>query len=323
MGLSWLLVWLTASTGLLAADAPVVDRIVAVVNEDIITQYDVENAIRPMLAGLKSQRLSPEQESQALARLRAEMLNNLIDIKLTEQEIKRYNITVSDEDVESHIREIQRRQSVTDEGLKGLLAEQGMSLEDYRKEVKTQLQRSKLVTREVRSKVVITQAEIKDYYEKNKARYGGGAQYHLWNLFVKLPPEATAQERQDAQALLQNALEELKKGRSFQELVRITEDGRRGVLGSDLGWYRIEELTPQLREVVKDVRAGQHTGVVETDFGYQILYVEEVKEAVSRPLDKVESEIQDILYRQYVEDRFSTWLSELRKRSHIRIMEAP
>jgi peptidyl-prolyl cis-trans isomerase SurA len=305
------------------AEAAVVDRIVAVVNEDIITLYDIENMLRPLAQNIKSQGFSPEREHQAFARLRSEMLDNLINAKLTEQEVKRYNISVNEEEIDTYIRQIQQKQSITVEGLQAMLAQQGMSMEEYRKEVKAQLQRTRLVNREVRSRVIITQAEIKDYYEKNKAKYGGGTRFHLWNLFVKLPPNATAADQQSAQDLLNEARGELQKGRSFQDLVRVTAAGTQGIQGSDLGLYRIEELTPQLRDVVKDLKADQYSGIVESEFGYQIVYVETIHTIPAMPMEQVESEIQDILFRQYVDSRFTTWLSDLRKRSHIRIVEAP
>lgn len=307
----------------LGAEAAVVDRILAVVNEDVITQYDMDTLLRPLVQNIRSQQLPPERELQAVRQLRGEMLNNLIDTKLTEQEVKRYNINVTDEEVENYIQQLKQRRSTTDEQLRGFLAEQGMTLEDYRREVKLQLQRTKLVNREVRSKVVITEAEIRAYYEKNKAKYGGGTQYHLWNLFVKLPPQASTQDREVAQSMLEEVLAELRRGRRFQEIVRMTAQISLNVQGSDLGLFRIEELTPRLREVVRGLKAGQFSPVVETDFGYQIVFVEEIKETASRPLPQVESEIQDILFRERVDSRFTAWLSELRKRSHIKIMAEP
>ena len=306
-----------------AAQAAVVDRILAVVNEDVITLYDIETLMRPLSQNIKAQRLPPEREMQAVAKLRDEMLNNLIDTKLTEQEVKRYNITITEEEVENYIRQLKQRRSITDEQLRALLAEQGLTLEDYRKEVKLQLQRTKLVNREVRSKVVITEADIKAYYEKNKAKYGGGTRYHLWNLFVKLPAQASPADREAAQGLLAEVLAELRRGRSFPEIVRLTTERASALQGSDLGLFRVEELTPQLREVVRGLKPGQFSAVVESDFGYQIVYIQEIQETVSKPLAQVEAEIQDILFRERVDDRFSSWLSDLRKRSHIKIMGAP
>jgi peptidyl-prolyl cis-trans isomerase SurA len=306
-----------------AAEAAVVDRIVAVVNEDIITLYDIEMLLQPMLKNLKTQGLSPERERQVAANLRSEMLDNLINVKLTEQEVKRYKITVTEEEIDNQLRQVKQRRSLTDEGLRALLIQEGMTLEEYRKEVKLQIQRTKLVNREVKSKVVITQKEIKDYYEKNRSKYGGSTQYYLWNLFVKLPSNPIPMERQTAQTLLDEALEELKRGRSFEELARLTAERSRGIQGSELGWFRTDELTPQLREVVRSLKAGQVSTIVESDFGYQVVYVQRIQETAAKPLEQVEAEIQEILFRETVDNRFNSWLADLRKRSHIKIMGSP
>jgi peptidyl-prolyl cis-trans isomerase SurA len=319
IALAVLTVWLSApAAGAVAAET--VDRIVAIVNEDIITQYDIDQALRPMLQSLRSQGMSADRERQASARLREDALNNLIDAKLTEQEIKRYKIAVTDEEVEVYIRQFKERRSLSDEALKAMLAQEGMTPDEYRREVRLQLQRTKLVNREVRSRVVITQDEIKRYYEKNRQKYGGGTQYYLWNLFVKLPPNAGTGIRNEARERLARAEAELTAGRAFEDLARAHASGEQGIEGADLGWFRLDELTPQLREAVQPLKAGQRSPTVETDFGFQIVYIQRIQAAAGKPLPQVEAEIQDILFREVVDSRFSTWISELRKRSHIKIV---
>ena len=320
----FLLTILTAvfcSGAAMAAGSETVDRIVAVVNEDIITQYDVDQVMRPMIQNMHSQGMPPDRERQAIARMRGDVLNNLIDGKITEQEVKRYKIAVTDEEVENYIKQFKERRSLTDENLKAMLTQEGMTMEEYRKEVRLQLQRTRLVNREVRSKVVITQDEIRKYYDKNKQKYGGSTQYYLWNLFVKLPPGAKSAEVDAAKGLLVNVESELKAGRSFEDVARAHADGEGGIEGADLGWFRLDELTPQLRDAVQDLKPGQTSPPVASDFGYQIVYVQKIEESASKPLSQVESEIQDILFREYVDTRFNAWISDLRKRSHIRIVE--
>jgi peptidyl-prolyl cis-trans isomerase SurA len=322
LGMFFSTVWLAPGESP-AAEAVVVDRIVAVINEDVVTLHDIETLLRPMLLNMKKQGLAPEREGQAIANLRADLLTNLIDAKLTEQEIKRHNITVTDEEIEGQIRQVKQRRSLSDEELKTSLAQEGLTLEEYRKQLKLQIQRTKLVNREVRSKVVISQEEIKNYYEKNKSKYGGGTQYYLWNLFVKLPPHAAEADRKAAQALLQEALVEIKQGRPFEELVRRNAEGTQGLQGTELGLFRIEELTPQLRDVIRNLKTGHVSPIVESDFGYQLLYVQNIKETAGKPMAQVEAEIQETLFLEYVDRRFNVWLADLRKRSHIKIMASP
>ena len=305
-----------------AAETAIVDRIVAVVNDDIITQHDLETTIRPYLENTKEQGFSPEMQRQAIARLRKDALDTLIENKLTDQEVKRYNIAVSEEEIDQQIAQIKQANSVTDEDIRAMLADRKMTTEGYRKDIKGMLQRTKLVNREVTSRVVITKEEIKAYYEKNIAKYGGSRKYHLWNLFAKLPRNAGPAERQEAQALLQAVLAEIKQGRSFEDIARASGAGAGGLQGSDLGLYRVEELTPQLREVVKSMPAGSVSPIVESEFGYQVVFVQQITETAGRPLAEVEPEIQETLYRESVDGKIKAWITELRRRSHIKIMEA-
>jgi peptidyl-prolyl cis-trans isomerase SurA len=305
-----------------AAETAIVDRIVAVVNDDIITQHDIETTIRPYLENSKEQGLSPEMQRQAIARLRKDAMDTLIENKLTDQEVKRYNITVSEEEIDQQLAQIKRINSITDEDIRAMLDGRKMSMADYRKDIKGMLQRTKLVNREVTSRVVITKDEIKAYYEKNLVKYGGSKKYHLWNLFAKLPRNAGPAERQEAQALLQAALTEIKQGRSFEDIARASSAGAGGLQGSDLGLFRAEELTPQLREVVKTMAAGAVSPIVESEFGYQVVFVQQIAETAGRPLSEVEPEIQETLYREMVDGKIKAWITDLRRRSHIKIMEA-
>jgi peptidyl-prolyl cis-trans isomerase SurA len=305
-----------------AAESAIVERIVAVVNDDIITQHDLETTMRPYVEKTKEQEFSPEMQRQAIARLRKDVMNTLIENKLTDQEVKRYNITVTEDEIDQQIAQIKRMNSITDEDIRAMLASRAMSMKDYRNDIKGMLQRTKLVQREVTSRVVITKEEIKAYYEKNLAKYGGSRKYHLWNLFAKLARNAGAAERQEAKALLQAALAEIRQGRSFEDMARSSGAGAGGLQGSDLGLFRAEELTPELREVVKTMPAGAVSPIVESEFGYQIVFVQEIEETAGRPLSEVEPEIQETLYREIVDGKIKTWITELRRRSHIKIMEA-
>jgi peptidyl-prolyl cis-trans isomerase SurA len=317
--------WMLAAALLLqagpAAGTGVVDRIVAVVNEDVITQHDVDLTLRPHMAKIKTQGQPAEVQGQSLARMRREVIDALIDAKLTEQEVKRHNISVGEEEIDQHIAQLKKTHRIGDEEIRAMLVEQGISLDEYRRDIKGLLQRTKLVNREVRSRVVVTQDEIAAYYEQNLAKYGGSRKYHLWNLFARMPPNATAAQREAVQAELKAALGGVRAGRSFEEIARLHAERSEGVQGTDLGLYRVEDLTPQLRDVVRTMKAGEVSPIVETEFGFLVLYVQELQDTPGRPLSEVEAEIMDALYRQRVDSRIKAWLSDLRRRAHIKIIE--
>ncbi len=303
-----------------AQEPEVIDRIMAVVNSDIITLYDLNRAFKPYEDNIKALNYAPEKERQTLFQVRKDLLDQLIDGKLADQEIERAQITVSEGDIDKTIERMKEARSLTDEQLREGLARQGMTMAEYRKEMKEQILRTKLVNREVKSKIVITKEDVKAYYESHLDEYAGEKKYYLYNIFVKLSPEAGTSERENALNQIQEAMAKLNQGISFEDLVDQLKDSSSRVQGTDLGLYRLEELSKQLQGAVVKLKAGEFSEVLDTDFGPQIIYVQKIQQTPTKSLDEIESEIEEVLYNESVNNRYRDWLDELRKRSLIKII---
>jgi peptidyl-prolyl cis-trans isomerase SurA len=308
------------SADIRAQGPEIVDRIVAVVNSDIITLYDLNRAFRPFEENIKALKYDPEKERQTLFKVRKDLLSQLIDAQLADQEARRDQINVSEKEIDTTIERMKESRSLTDEQLREGLAIQGLTMEEYRKEIKEQILRTKLVNREVKSKVVITNEDIKNYYDRHKEKYAGEKKFYLWNIFVRLSSKTDTYEKESALKQMEAIIAELKQGRPFETLVDELNESSSPVRGTDLGLYRLEELSKQLQQVVEKMKAGEFSTVLDTDFGYQILYVQKIQETSAKALDEVTSEIQQILFREYVDNKYQEWLDDLRKRSHIRIV---
>ena len=310
-----------AAPGSVYAQEPeVIDRIVAVVNSDIITLYDLNRAFKPYEDNIKALQYAPEKERQTLFQVRKDLLDQLIDSKLADQEIERAQITVNERDIDRAIERIKEARSFTDEQLREGLARQGMTMAEYRKEIKEQILRTKLVNREVKSKIVITGEDIKAYYDSHQDEYAGEKKYYLYNIFVRLSPEADTSEKEDALRQMEDARARLAQGISFEDLVNQLKDSSSRVQGTDLGLYRPEEFSEQLQGAVANLSTGEYTEVLDTDFGPQIIYVQEIQETPAKSVDEVESEISEILYNELVDNKYQDWLDELRNRSLIKII---
>ena len=303
-----------------AQEPEVIDRIVAVVNSDIITLYDLNRALKPYEENIKALGYAQEKERQTLYQVRKDLLDKLIDSTLADQEIERAQITVDEGDIDITIERIKEARALTDEQLREGLARQGMSLAEYRKEIKEQILRTKLVNREVKSKIVITKEDVKAYYDSHPDKYGGEKKYYLYNVFIRLSQAAEASEREDALRQLENAMEKLNQDFSFEDLVDQLKDSTSRIQGTELGLYRLEELSEQLRGAVARLKAGEFTEALDTDFGPQIIYLQKIQETPSKSLDEIESEIEEILYNESVNNRYQDWLDELRQRSLIKII---
>jgi peptidyl-prolyl cis-trans isomerase SurA len=304
------------------ADAPVIaDRIVAVVNDEIITLYDLNEALKPYEANIQALGYSPEKERETLFKLRSDLLNRLVDQKLADQQIKKNKITISAQEIDRTIERIKEARSYTDEDLRARLAEQGLTLEEYRENQKKQLLRAKLVNREIKSKIVITNEEIEKYYKEHREKYAGEKKYHLWNIFMQFSGATDEAQKKIAFGKMEVVLNQLKQGRPFESFVDEAPDSPEGPEGTDLGLYRLDEIAPQLRDLVKNMKAGEYSSILETDKGYQIIYVQKILVTEPKNLSDVEKEIENVLYNEAIDNRYNTWLSELRKRSHIKIIK--
>ena len=302
-----------------AEETLVVDRIVAVINDEIITLYDLNQTLKPYEENIQALGYPPEKARETLFKLRTDLLNKLVDEKLADQQIKKNSILVSAQEIDKTIERIKEGRSYTDEDLRAGLAEQGLTIEEYRENLKTQLLRGKLVNREVKSKIVITSEEIEKYYNDHIEKYAGETKYHLWNIFIRFSQLADESEKQIAFEKMETVLRQLKQGRSFESLAAEAPDSPQSPEGTDLGLFRLEELSPQLRNAVKDMKAAEYSSILNIAEGYQIIYVQKVLVTDPKAVSDVKAEIEDVLYNEAVDNRYNTWLSELRKQSHIKI----
>ncbi|OQY04851.1 MAG: hypothetical protein B6I22_08645 [Desulfobacteraceae bacterium 4572_123] len=300
--------------------AEVVDRIVATVNDDIILLYDLNQTIKPYVDRIKASKYSYEKEREMLFKIREDALNMLIEQKLADQEIKRDKISVSQQEINNAIEWQKKTTFITDEELREELGRQGLTIEEYRKQIKEQILREKLISREVKSKIVITSEDIKTYYENHKDVYSGKKKYHLRNIIMKVAADADETEKLMIFKKIEAVLSELKQGEPFDKLARIYSDSPLASEGGDLGLFEMEDLSPLLQGAAKMLKEGEYTPVLDTDQGYQILYLQEIQKFPGKTLEESTSEISQKLYKDTINRKYASWLKDLKSRSHIEII---
>ncbi len=300
--------------------AEVVDRIVAIVNDDIITLSELQQAEAPYREKIKSMNYTGEKEREMLFKIRQDLLKRLIDDKLTDQEVKRSQITVTENEVNAAIERIKEANYITDEQLREGLKAQGMTMMAYRQTIKDQILRRRLVNLEVKSKVVITEEDIKAYYEKHQQGQDMDKKYHLWNITMRVPALATPDQKQAIYRQMENVRSKFMHGEAFNELVK-TYTPYRLVDGGDLGRFPYKNLAPKLQKAIKGLRAGDITPVIETESGYQLFYIKAIENLAEKSIDEVSPEIEEKLYNEIVNRKFEEWLEDLRARSHIKIKQ--
>jgi peptidyl-prolyl cis-trans isomerase SurA len=288
--------------------AEVVDRIVAEVNNDIITMSELENMAKSIQAqsGVKP----TKGDTQKIQR---EMLEALIDRKLAKAEAKRRGIKVEPKDVDGAVAQFKQRGNIPDdETLAKALSNEGLSLKEFRQQIADQLLQEHLMAVVVRPKVSINDAEVRRLYDEKFKQ--GGTQVHLLTLRLPFPPGATNEQKNEVKQKTETILSAVKRGESLKEAA-----GKFSLTPSDVGFVAQTDLDPRLGEYLGQLKP-KEVAPVETPEGYQLIQVLDRRSGAPPPFEAVAPQIRNILGQQEMTKYFSEWVKTLREKAHIKIM---
>lgn len=280
------------------------DRIVAVVNSELITLSEINQELITERDRLRQQ-YQGEELARRLQSMEYEALTRMIERKLQLQLAKDRGILVSEQEVKQALEELKQQGEKVDP------ADLSSS-----KSVKEQLTLLKVVDREVRSTVMVVRGEIQRYYEEHKDRFAYPEEYKLSQILIRATrPDTLSEAREKAQ----EAVREVKNGGAFDDLALRYSDGLNAPRGGQLGYVRQGELLPPIERALSSLAIGDISDVVETSQGFHILRVDDKKPRQFRPFDEVRAEIQGLLFQQKSEDRFQTWMADLKHKAYIEI----
>ncbi len=301
--------------------AKTVDRIVAIVNDKIITLYDLNISIKSYLNEIENMELSNEKKQEIIYSVRGKAINKLVDELLADQEIEKSKISISEKELDDTIEQIKEMNNHTDEELRKALAEKEIPFEEYRKTIKQEISRSRLINREVKSKIVITNGEIESYYNEHIGEYGTKIKYNLKNIIKMVNYSIDAEEKHQVYQKMEKILERLESGESFEQMAQTYSESPFAAEGGDLGSFEIKELSPVIQEGLKGKKPGDITSIIETDQGYQIFYIKDVITSAGSSVEDVTTEIQEILYKKKFEKKFQEWIDNIREKALIKIIK--
>ncbi len=300
--------------------AVIVDRIVAVVNDTLITQSDLNSTFEPIRKRIAAQ-TSGEERASALKKAQEGMLNRMIDDILIEQEAARLGIKIPDEDVTGAIENILAQKNLTMNDFEKILEKEGMSLEGYKKEVKTQMIRSKVVRRELRTAIAVTDEEIGEYYIKHRAEYEGQQAVRIKQIVLLFPEKLDDDIKQKLKGDMEAILKRLKAGEPFDKLASQFSQGPTAKQGGDIGFVERGIMPPEMEKIAFALEPGQISDVIESPAGFTIITVTDKRGAGTRMIESVRDEIKDKLLDAKMDKKIEEWMSDLRKKAHISIKE--
>ena len=284
--------------------APVTDRIIAVVNKELITLSELQNELEPF-----QKRLKQKYHGAELERLQRQMqytlLTRMIERKLQIQIAKTKGVDVTEDDILRAIQEMRRQGEKIDEA----------NPED-KKAIREQLLLLRLVDREVRSGVMVSEPDMKRYYETHQTRFSLPEEYRLSQILLA-PKSSESRGAAMERAKLLVAM--LRKGSDFAELALKHSDGAEATRGGNLGFVRQGELVAPIERVIATLQPGKVSDPIETPEGIHILRVEEKKPSQFRPFAEVKNEIQGLVYQQKTEDVYQLWIADIKNKAFIEV----
>ncbi len=305
---------LFAALALLAlpARAELVDRVAAVVNRDIVTLSEVEARAAPELQKALAEG-DPSKRSELRKQALKRAMDGLIGEKLMETQLKELNIDVADAEIDLAIDDVKKQNNIDGAQFEQLLQSEGYSLATYRSFMKKHLARMKLVNLKVRSKVKVSEEDIRAEYQRSARAESDDAEVHARHLLVQLGPKATNEQVEAARKKAVLLAEEARKpGVDFAKLARDKSEGPSKDDGGDLGFFRRGVMVPEFERAAFTLPLGGVSDPIRTKFGWHVIKVEERRALQAKPYEEMKDQLREKILRSQLERYTDQYIQELR-----------
>lgn len=292
------------------------ERVVAVVNDSIILQSELEARLVPVRAEAE-QIQDPTERRRRLAKLSTQVLDEMVNEELIVQAAEEAKIEVDSSEVQAALDEIKQQNKLDDAGLAQALASQGYTVQGYRMDLRRQLLRLRAVNQLVAPKVQVTEDDVRSRYAELQRRSNSVSAVYLSHILIKLPEHATEQQIAAAREKAAQAIQRIKGGEAFAEVAKQVSDDE----NIELGWFQRGSIQPDWETVVFSMQKGETRGPVSGPQGLHVFHVGDVQAAALKPYDEMKDQLQRELRRRELDKQTATWVEELRKKAYIDIKQ--
>ncbi len=302
---------LLLTTNLYAANN---NRVVAFVNDDVITLYELNNRIEE-LTGKTIDELKAANKKEFL-NTRDQVLDLMIDEKLAKAKIKELKLEADKADVDDYIEYLKEQNKVTQEQLLAQLKREGISYEKFREKIKDDIERRSLIDSQIRDKLVITEDDISKYYQSHKKDYEKPGKAHIASIFLVPDSPESRTQLDELKKKGEEILARLKNGEDFGALAREFSNGPGAEEGGDLGDIKLADVDPKILKVINSLKEGEVSSLIDMGNRLQIIKLIKMNKNDLIPLDKVRDSIYETLYNKKLEKRYEAYMAELKKNAY-------
>jgi peptidyl-prolyl cis-trans isomerase SurA len=294
--------------------APILlNRVVAVVNKEVITWSELYRAME-FEAATQIKNLSEEERKKIIKQSEPSFLESLISTQLQLQEAQRLGIEVTQKEITETIETIRKKYSLTEADFMESLRKEGLNLEEYKKRLSEQILINKVVTHQIRNKIIVSDDSVKKYMEEYKANFSGIEKYKLRQIFFKKQKDVDEKTVEEKAALI---IKRLKDGEDFSALARIYSDDSSKKMGGDLGFVNKNLLAKEFVDIISNMKIGDYSMPFWTERGLHIIKLDEI--VFAQNIDKTKEEVRKKLVEEQFTERYKSWIKSLREKAYIEV----
>ncbi len=301
----------------LTGSAEILEQILVKVNGEIFTKTELEARQVALLRQRSNQQMTDEQLKKAIADITPQLLVDTIDEMLLLQRGKELNIKLTDEQFQQVLASITKENKLeTDEQFQAALKQEGLTMAELRKSIENRMITDRVQQQEVFSRINLTEAEERRYYDDHNNEFLSPAQVTLREILLKVPgdsknvnvalDEETKQKAQALRAKLAAGAEPFEK--AVTELSESASKANGGLIGP----LNLSELNPAIANLLKPLKAGDVTPVVPVQGGYEIFKIEKNSPPALLPFDQARNQIADKIFNQRRQGEFEKYMRRLR-----------
>ena len=265
----FLVVLVGLSTFSLQSHAEVLDRIVAVVEEDVILEHELDNEVGSIAAKLRSGNVAIPPEYV----LRKQVLERMIVDKLQRQMAAKSGIQVSDEMLQNSVNEIASRNGLSVDAFRSEIERQGMSYKSFEDNLRNEIVTNQLRGREIGSRIKVTDAEVNHFMETQGKIASLNSQYHLGHILIAVSQSASSSAIQKASQKAEQVVADLRGGKDFKQMAISVSNDDNALKGGDLGWRSMGQIPTLFTDVVAAMNNGDVSDPIRSPSGFHIIKI--------------------------------------------------
>lgn len=289
------------------------DHIVAVVNDDVVTQSELNHS----LAIAKIQIAQNHVNTPSDQTLRKQVLDQLIDKKLQLQIAKQVGIDITDEDVDRVIKNVANKNNISTDALYQRIGQEGMSRSEYRRELRDQIAVQKLQQQEVASRITVTPTEINAFMQSSLWKSNTNKEYRLEDILIPLPDAPSTEDIVAAKKRAESVMAQLRHDQNFSDIAQKESGDSHALKGGDLGWRKLPEIPSAFAEQVTRMHPHEIAGPIQASNGFHIIRLTAERLADGQEASANRSQIEQLIMQRKFEEHVQNWVSKMRSQAFI------